>query len=97
MFSFSSGLLIINVLFSVVIYEHLQNIGAITELEFRQIMEVNRNVEVIGITYKENISRELTLLGPAETLPLLLSLSLHVYKMINGLVLRFPRAQAASF
>ena len=58
-----------------VIYEHLQNIGAITELEFRQIMEVNRNVEVIGITYKENISRELTLLGPAETLPLLLSLS----------------------
>ena len=96
MFSFSSGLLIINVLFSVVIYEHLQNIGAITELEFRQIMEVNRNVEVIGITYKENISRELTLLGPAGTLPPP-SLSLHVYKMINGLVLRFPRAQAASF
>ena len=62
-----------------VIYEHLQNIGAITELEFRQIMEVNRNVEVIGITYKENISEDLTLLGPAETLPLPPPLSLCMF------------------
>ena len=39
-----------------IIYEHLLNIGTIKELEFRQIMEVNRTLEVIGITHKENFS-----------------------------------------
>ena len=51
-------LLIITLLFPGLVYEHLYNISSIKELEFRQIMEVNRNVEVIGITHKENISSE---------------------------------------
>ena len=55
--NFVFRLLIITLLFPGLVYEHLYTISPIKELEFRQIMEVNRNVEVIGIIHKENISK----------------------------------------